>query len=57
LNIVAHPHVRGAEYGTLAAMATIDDVDTFLTDFHAQYPHHPYPASLFDPAGRMGRWP
>jgi hypothetical protein len=58
-DLAAHPRMHGAEYGTLAVLATVTDaeIDTFLADFHAQYAEHPYPASLFDPAGRVRRWP
>jgi hypothetical protein len=43
----------------MAALATVPDadLDALIDDFRASYPDHPYPAALFDPAGRMGRWP
>jgi hypothetical protein len=59
VDIAAHPRVHWPEYGTLAvfAGATDADVDVFLDDFHAEHQHHPYPAALLDPLGRIERWP
>src|SRR5262249_9566192 len=53
--IAADPVAHGREYATLAATASVEDVDAVIADFHALCPEHPYPAALFDPAGRTGR--
>jgi hypothetical protein len=51
--------VDANQYATLSVFGAATDVDleVFLTDYHAQYPDHPYPAALLDPAGRTERWP
>jgi hypothetical protein len=57
LNVATHPHVDPAEYGTMAALAsaTDADIDACVTAYHAKHAGHPYPAALFDPAGRTGQ--
>jgi hypothetical protein len=59
LNVATHPHVRPAEYATLAALAGTPDaeIEACLIDFHARHAQNPYPAALLDPAGRTGPWP
>ena len=59
LSIVTHSHACPTEYVRMAALAGASDadIDAFLVDYHAQHAQHPYPAALFDPAGRTGRWP
>jgi hypothetical protein len=59
LCIATHPHASPDEYAKMAALATMPeaDIDACVNAFHARHADHPYPAALFDPLGRVGRWP
>jgi hypothetical protein len=59
LTIATHPHVSPDEYVKMAALATIleAEIDGLVSDFHARYADHMFPAAIFDPLGRVGRWP